>query len=142
MGANWRAHQEAKQEETPQRHQRVCPHGAGASGNHAAVERVLLEERTKRCQMEVSLYTQAIEFIAQHWLCELCFRVCAGVWFDSCSCSCTSLVVASAGAPAELDISLIGPPLRRMHAFIGCVPVPCAPLACSIETREVGVLSR
>jgi hypothetical protein len=45
--------------------------------------------------------------------------------------------VATAGAPAELDINLIMIPERRMHAPIGCVPVPCAPLAYLIETREV-----
>jgi hypothetical protein len=39
---------------------------------HAVVERVLLEERKKRCAMEVTLYSQAIEFFEQHWLCE-CF---------------------------------------------------------------------
>ncbi|KAG1894274.1 uncharacterized protein F5891DRAFT_985162 [Suillus fuscotomentosus] len=38
---------------------------------HAAVEHVLLEERRKQCQIEVSLYTQAIEVLEQHWLSSL-----------------------------------------------------------------------
>ncbi|KAG2057275.1 hypothetical protein BDR06DRAFT_969471 [Suillus hirtellus] len=56
---------EAKQEEMLRRHQSVCTNKD--SGKHAAVEQILLEERRKRCQMEVSLYTQAIEVLEQHW---------------------------------------------------------------------------
>ncbi|KAG1768837.1 hypothetical protein EDD22DRAFT_1048310 [Suillus occidentalis] len=46
---------EAKHEETLQTHQSLCPHSPGpwASKKHAAVERVLLEKRKKRCLMEV-----------------------------------------------------------------------------------------
>lgn len=100
---------EAKQEETLQRHQSVCPREDG--GRHAAVERILLEERKKRCQMEVTLYGQAIEFFEQHGLSDL-------------------------SAQAKHTINLIKPPVRQTHAATGCVPLPCAPLACSIETRE------
>jgi hypothetical protein len=59
---------EAKQEETLQRHHSACTQADVRM--HAAVERILLEERKKRCQMEVTLYSQAIEFFEQHWLCE------------------------------------------------------------------------
>ncbi|KAG2753918.1 hypothetical protein P692DRAFT_20828911 [Suillus brevipes Sb2] len=86
---------EAKQEETLQRNHSACTHTDVRM--HAT--------RKKRCQMEVTLYSQAIEFFEQHWLC--------GHTFD-----------------------LIKPPVRQTHAPTGCVPLPCAPLACSIETRE------
>ncbi|KAG2112779.1 hypothetical protein DEU56DRAFT_762022 [Suillus clintonianus] len=52
---------EARQEETLRRHQHICTGGAG--GRHAHVERVLIDERRRRCQMEVSLYSQAIELL-------------------------------------------------------------------------------
>lgn len=55
---------EAKQEETLQSHQNSCT--GGDDGSHAIVERLLIEERRKRCQIEVSLYSQAIERIKQH----------------------------------------------------------------------------
>ncbi|KAG2130215.1 hypothetical protein DEU56DRAFT_757892 [Suillus clintonianus] len=54
---------EAKQEETLARHQTIC-HGDDG-GRHAAVERFLMEERKKRCNMEVSLYSQAIGMLEQ-----------------------------------------------------------------------------
>jgi hypothetical protein len=55
---------EAKQEETLRLHQNSCTGGDDRS--HAIVERLLIEERRKRCQIEVSLYSQAIERIKQH----------------------------------------------------------------------------
>ncbi|KAG1843768.1 hypothetical protein F4604DRAFT_1938005 [Suillus subluteus] len=60
---------EAKQEERLQRHQSICT--SGDSARHTTVERFLMEERKKRCQMEVSLYSQAIELLEEHWMCEL-----------------------------------------------------------------------
>ncbi|KAG1887689.1 hypothetical protein F4604DRAFT_1916501 [Suillus subluteus] len=54
---------EAKQEETLCRHQSICHSGDG--GRHAAVEQFLVEERIKRCNMEVSLYSQAIGMLEQ-----------------------------------------------------------------------------
>jgi hypothetical protein len=65
---------EAEQEETLQRHHSACTHTDVRM--HATVELILLEERKKRCQMEVTLYSQAIEFFEQHWLCELIFSEC------------------------------------------------------------------
>ncbi|KAG2098753.1 uncharacterized protein F5147DRAFT_713681 [Suillus discolor] len=50
---------ETKQEETLRLHQNSCT--GGDDGSHAIVERILIEERRKRCQIEVSLYSQAIE---------------------------------------------------------------------------------
>ncbi|KAJ8595136.1 hypothetical protein M405DRAFT_910793 [Rhizopogon salebrosus TDB-379] len=55
---------EAKQEEVFRRHQTICK--GGDRGRHTAVERFLMEERRKRCQMEVSLYCQAIEILGQY----------------------------------------------------------------------------
>ncbi|KAG1893251.1 uncharacterized protein F5891DRAFT_1207720 [Suillus fuscotomentosus] len=54
---------EAKQEESLRRHQITC--GGVNEGRHVIVERFLMEERKKRCQMEVSLYSQAIENLEQ-----------------------------------------------------------------------------
>ncbi|KAG2752594.1 hypothetical protein P692DRAFT_20830060 [Suillus brevipes Sb2] len=100
---------EAKQEETLQRHHSVCTQTDIRM--HAAVERILLEERKKRCQMEVTLYSQAIEFFEQHWLSGL-------------------------SAQARHTFDLIKPPVKQTHGPAGCVPLPCAPLACLIDTRE------
>lgn len=102
---------EAKQEETLQMHLNTCMHGDPRK--HAVVERVLLEERKKRCAMEVTLYSQAIEFFEQHWLSGL-------------------------SAQARHTFDLIKPPLKQghAHAHAGCAPLPCVPLAFSIETRE------
>lgn len=55
---------EAKQEETLRLHQSACT--GGDDGSHAIVERLLIEERRKRCQIEVSLYSQAIERLEQY----------------------------------------------------------------------------
>ncbi|KAG1814688.1 uncharacterized protein BJ212DRAFT_1361415 [Suillus subaureus] len=55
---------EAKQEETLRLHQSSCT--GGDDGSHAIVERLLIEERKKRCQIEVSLYSQAIERLEQY----------------------------------------------------------------------------
>ncbi|KAG1732428.1 uncharacterized protein EDB91DRAFT_1084757 [Suillus paluster] len=57
---------EVMQEEMLRRHQYICT--GGDSGRHALVEQVLMDERKKRCQMEVSLYSQAIELLEQHWM--------------------------------------------------------------------------
>ncbi|KAG2138134.1 hypothetical protein BD769DRAFT_1384676 [Suillus cothurnatus] len=56
---------EVKQEEMLCRHQYICTGGDG--GRHALVEQVLIDER-RRCQMEVSLYSQAIDRLEQHWI--------------------------------------------------------------------------
>jgi hypothetical protein len=118
---------EAKQEETLQRHHSVCTQTDIRM--HAAVERILLEERKKRCQMEVTLYSQAIEFFEQHWLCEY--------FFSARMCGLTFLVVvAGLSAQARHTFDLIKPPVKQTHGPAGCVPLPCAPLACLIETRE------
>ncbi|KAG2136383.1 uncharacterized protein EDB93DRAFT_1254043 [Suillus bovinus] len=55
---------ETKQEETLRLHQSSCLGGDDRS--HAIVERILIEERRKRCQIEVSLYSQAIERLEQY----------------------------------------------------------------------------
>lgn len=55
---------ETKQEETLRLHQSSCT--GGDDGSHAIVERILIEERRKRCQIEVSLYSQAIERLEQY----------------------------------------------------------------------------
>ncbi|KAG2343486.1 hypothetical protein BDR05DRAFT_989858 [Suillus weaverae] len=55
---------EAKQEEILRLHQGSCT--GGDDGSHAIVERILIEERRKRCQIEVSLYSQAIERLEQY----------------------------------------------------------------------------
>ncbi|KAG1765158.1 hypothetical protein EV702DRAFT_1051109 [Suillus placidus] len=55
---------EAMQEETLHRHQGICNVG-GDRGRHVAVERFLMEDRKKQCQMEVSLYSQSIEILEQ-----------------------------------------------------------------------------
>ncbi|KAG1773251.1 hypothetical protein EV702DRAFT_1048337 [Suillus placidus] len=94
---------EAKQEETLRRHQSICANGH--AGRHAAVERILLDERKRRCQMEVSLYTQAIEVLEQHWLSRF-------------------------GARSK---HFIRPPLRQMIAPMDHLPLPCTLLACSIS---------
>ncbi|KAG1894628.1 uncharacterized protein F5891DRAFT_984900 [Suillus fuscotomentosus] len=96
---------EAKQEEMLRRYQSVCTNED--SGKHTAVERILLEERRKRCQMEVSLYTQAIEVLEQHWLSRL-------------------------GARSK---HAIRPPSRQTVAPTDYAPLPCTPLACSIAAR-------
>ncbi|KAG1847285.1 hypothetical protein C8R48DRAFT_779277 [Suillus tomentosus] len=100
---------EAMQEETLYRHQAICNAGRDR-GRHAAVERFLMEERKKRCQMEVSLYSQAIEILEQ-------FRM------------------PHIGAPAKHEIKTPSATLRHVGAPSRCLPLPCAPLACSISTR-------
>ncbi|KAG2739050.1 hypothetical protein P692DRAFT_201730195 [Suillus brevipes Sb2] len=62
---------EAMQEETLRRHQDICD-VSGDGTRHAAVERFRMEERKKRCQMEVSLYSQAIQAMEQCRMRELC----------------------------------------------------------------------
>ncbi|KAG1840649.1 hypothetical protein C8R48DRAFT_781664 [Suillus tomentosus] len=99
---------EAKQEERLRRHQSLCT--SGDSGRHATVERFLMEERKKRCQMEVSLYSQAIELLEQHWMSRVGFRT----------------------------KHIIRPPSASSRQMVPTdyAPLPCAPLACSIATRE------
>ncbi|KAG2753240.1 hypothetical protein P692DRAFT_20871007 [Suillus brevipes Sb2] len=58
---------EAKQETTLRHHQNLCPYGSNGE-RHMTLERLLVEERKKRSQMEVSLYSQAIEHLQQHWM--------------------------------------------------------------------------
>ncbi|KAG1867599.1 hypothetical protein C8R48DRAFT_772082 [Suillus tomentosus] len=101
---------EAKQEETLGRHQVNCRGNYG--GRHAAVERFLLEERKKRCDMEVSLYSQAIGMLEQ-------------------------LRMPHIRAPAKHEIRTPSATLRHAAAVLPCVPLPCAPLACSIGTRDM-----
>ncbi|KAG1846034.1 hypothetical protein F4604DRAFT_1688527 [Suillus subluteus] len=98
---------EAKQEETLRRHQSICANRHAR--RHAAVERILLDKRKRRCQMEVSLYTQAIEVLDQHWLSRF-------------------------GARSK---HFIRPPLRQTIAPTDHLPLPCTPLACSISAREM-----
>ncbi|KAG2125335.1 hypothetical protein DEU56DRAFT_759365 [Suillus clintonianus] len=100
---------EAKQEETLGRHQTICHSGDG--GRHAAVERFLMEERKKRCNMEVSLYSQAIGMLEQ-------------------------LRMPHIRAPAKHEIRIPSATSRHAAARLPCVPLPCAPLACSIATRD------
>ncbi|KAG2737251.1 hypothetical protein P692DRAFT_20883783 [Suillus brevipes Sb2] len=54
-------------------------------------------------------------------------------------CGLTFLVVvAGLSAQARHTFDLIKPPVRQTHAPTGYVPLPCPPLACSIDTRERG----
>ncbi|KAG2091806.1 uncharacterized protein F5147DRAFT_657819 [Suillus discolor] len=58
---------EAKQEEILRQHQSICadePRGK----RHVVLEHHLMEERKKRSQMEVSLYSRAIEHLQQNWI--------------------------------------------------------------------------
>ncbi|KAG1845197.1 hypothetical protein F4604DRAFT_1937108 [Suillus subluteus] len=57
---------EAKQETTLRHHQNLCPYGSNGE-RYMVLERLLVEERKKQSQMEVSLYSQAIEHLQQHW---------------------------------------------------------------------------
>ncbi|KAG1776440.1 hypothetical protein EV702DRAFT_1046056 [Suillus placidus] len=56
---------EAKQEAVLLQHQSTCIRGPKGQ-RHVIVEHLLMEERKKRGQMEVSLYSQAIEYLQQH----------------------------------------------------------------------------
>ncbi|KAG1774200.1 hypothetical protein EV702DRAFT_1047982 [Suillus placidus] len=58
---------EAKQETILRHHQNLCPYGSNGE-RHMTLECLLVEERKKRSQMEVSLYSQAIEHLQQHWM--------------------------------------------------------------------------
>ncbi|KAG2740236.1 hypothetical protein P692DRAFT_20753621, partial [Suillus brevipes Sb2] len=88
---------EAQQEETLRRHQSIC-NGTGRS--HAAAERYLMDERKKRCQLEVSLYSQAIEIIEQFRIPKHEIRTPSAAWRHS------------------------GPPLARTP--LACVPLACS----------------
>ncbi|KAG1736825.1 hypothetical protein EDD22DRAFT_852209 [Suillus occidentalis] len=101
---------EAKQEETLGRHQINCH--ATYWGRHVDVERFLLEERKKWCDMEISLYLQAIGILEQLWMPHI--RV-----------------------PAKHEIRTPSATLKHAAAFLPCVPLPCAPLACSIEEWRI-----
>ncbi|KAG1853402.1 hypothetical protein F4604DRAFT_1933296 [Suillus subluteus] len=102
---------EVMQEETLRSHQCICKiNGDGGRHGHVAVERFLVEERRKRCQMEVSLYSQAIEILEQ-------FRI------------------PHIGTPAKHEIKTPSITLRHVGTPSQCSPLPCAPLACSISTR-------
>lgn len=61
---------EAKQESMLRQHQNLCAFGSKGR-KHVFLEHLLLEVRKKRSQMEVSLYSQAIEHLQQHWMREL-----------------------------------------------------------------------
>ncbi|KAG1886554.1 hypothetical protein F4604DRAFT_1675451 [Suillus subluteus] len=100
---------EAMQEETLRRHQDIC-NVSGDGTRHAAVERFLMEERKKRCQMEVSLYSQAIEVVEQ----------CRMPYIE---------------APAKHEIKTPSASSRHGGTPPRCLPLPCVPLACSISTR-------
>ncbi|KAG1861863.1 hypothetical protein C8R48DRAFT_673316 [Suillus tomentosus] len=101
---------EATQEEILRRHQSTCT--SGDEERHATVERMLMDERKKRCQMEVSLYSQAIELLEQHRMCELLSN-------------CMRMHVIRPSPPNSWQTVV------PTH----CAPLPCAPLACSITTR-------
>jgi hypothetical protein len=58
---------EVKQEATLLQHQSTCI-GGSKGKRHVMIEHLLMEERKKRGQMEVSLYSQAIEHLQQHRL--------------------------------------------------------------------------
>ncbi|KAG2130716.1 hypothetical protein DEU56DRAFT_465360 [Suillus clintonianus] len=102
---------EVKQDERLRSHQRSCTGGDDES--HAIVERILIEERRKRCQMEVSLYSKAIERLEQ---------------YRTPSARMNPLPMHETKTPSAMLIRAAEP---LAHAL-----VPCAPLACSIATRE------
>jgi hypothetical protein len=66
----WERIVEAKQETVLREHQSICV-GAFNGKRHAAAEHILMEEKKKRGQMEVSLYSQALEHLQQHQMREL-----------------------------------------------------------------------
>ncbi|KIK37769.1 hypothetical protein CY34DRAFT_108952 [Suillus luteus UH-Slu-Lm8-n1] len=101
---------EARQEETLRRHQLICP-GGDSTRRHAHVERIIMDERRRRCQMEVSLYSQAIELLEQHWMSRFGSRTKHPI------------------KPSTMQAST--PPYY--------IPLPCAPLACFITTRETTI---
>ncbi|KAG1859421.1 hypothetical protein C8R48DRAFT_774758 [Suillus tomentosus] len=96
---------EVKQEEMLRRHQYICTGGDG--GRHALVEQVLMDERRRQCEMEVSLYSQVIDRLEQHWMSRF-------------------------GARTKHTIR----PSVKTVTPANYIPLPCAPLACSIATRE------
>ncbi|KAG1847968.1 hypothetical protein C8R48DRAFT_677439 [Suillus tomentosus] len=57
---------EAKQESILRQHQIICADNGFTNTRHIVVEHLLMEERRKRGQMEVSLYSQALEYLQQH----------------------------------------------------------------------------
>ena len=59
---------EDRQETLLREHQSICV-GGSKEKEHVIVE--LMEERKKRSQMEVSLYSQALEHLQQYQTCEL-----------------------------------------------------------------------
>jgi hypothetical protein len=61
---------EAKQEATLRQHQSIRV-GGHKRRRHVMLEHLLMEEKKKRGQMEVSLYSQAIDHLQQHQTCEL-----------------------------------------------------------------------
>ncbi|KAG1906723.1 uncharacterized protein F5891DRAFT_975465 [Suillus fuscotomentosus] len=101
---------EAKQEESLRRHQITC--GGVNEGRHVIVERFLMEERKKQCQMEVSLYSQAIENLEQ-------------------------LRMPYMGVLSKHNIRTPSATLKHATAHLPCAPLPCAPLACWIATQEM-----
>jgi hypothetical protein len=67
---------EAKQEAILRQHQSIRV-GGHKRRRHVILEHLLMEEKKKRGQMEVSLYSQAIDHLQQHQTCELLnFGIC------------------------------------------------------------------
>jgi len=61
---------EAKQEAILQQHQSIRV-GGFKRRRHVILEHLLMEEKKKRGQMEVSLYSQVIDHLQHHQMCEL-----------------------------------------------------------------------
>jgi hypothetical protein len=61
---------EAKQEAILQQHQSIQV-GGFKRRRHVILEHLLMEEKKKRGQMEVSLYSQVIDHLQHHQMCEL-----------------------------------------------------------------------
>jgi len=60
---------EDKQETSLREHRSICI-GGSKQKEHVIAECLLMGERRKRGQMEVSLYSQALEHLRQHPMCE------------------------------------------------------------------------
>ncbi|KAG1838001.1 hypothetical protein F4604DRAFT_1941885 [Suillus subluteus] len=83
---------EVKQEEVLLQHQSLCVGGLKGK-RHVIVEHLLMEERKKRGQMEVSLYSQAIEHLQQHRMRMRDMRTFSTT--PRCAVTCASLACAT-----------------------------------------------
>ncbi|KAG2102863.1 uncharacterized protein F5147DRAFT_654939 [Suillus discolor] len=111
---------EATQEEILRRHQSTCT--SGDDERHATVEK-------KRCQMEVSLYSQAIELLEQHRM--SCSITTRGMWEAWLTRNNTHLI-----SVAESEIWFASQEERRASISSNCIS-PSLPLSSTWVTTYV-----